>query len=77
MEDLIDLMVSNESPSEVSDKIKEILMQKAGTRVDELRPAVAASIFDNTKGDQEVESDDEETVVDQQEEWIIHKYLIQ
>lgn len=46
MEDLIDLMVSNQSPVEVSDRIKELIIQKASVRVDELRPIVAASIFD-------------------------------
>lgn len=57
MEDLIDLMVSNESPSEVSDKIKELIMQKAAERVDELRPLVAASMFDSTN-DTNTESDE-------------------
>jgi hypothetical protein len=69
MEDLIDLMVGNESPSEISDKLKEILMQKAGTRVDELRPHVAASIFDNGVENEEGDSGEVQTdQLDQEEE---------
>lgn len=58
MEDLIDLMVQNDSPSEVTDKIKDLIMQKAAEKIDELRPAVAASIFDDGNGQpEEVDQD--------------------
>jgi len=58
MDDLIDLMISNESPSEISDRIKDILMQKSAENIDIVRPVVAASIF----GDPEdgIEVDDEQ-----------------
>jgi hypothetical protein len=52
MDDLIDMMVSNESPADISDRIKEILMQKSAENIDIVRPVVAASMF----GSPEVES---------------------
>ena len=41
MDELMNLMIADESPSEISDSIKNQLMQKAGARVDALKPAVA------------------------------------
>lgn len=55
MDDLIDMMVSNESPADISDKIKEILMQKSAENIDIIRPVVAASLF----GGEEIESEEE------------------
>lgn len=45
MEELLDLIAQEESPSQVSDKIKEILFTKAAERVDSFRPTVANSMF--------------------------------
>jgi hypothetical protein len=53
MDDLIDMMVSNESPADISDRIKEILMQKSAENIEIVRPVVAASMF----GEQEVEEE--------------------
>ena len=55
MEELIDLIVTDGAPSDVSTKIKELLYAKASERVDSARPEVAAMMFgdtDNT-GDEE------------------------
>jgi hypothetical protein len=60
MDDLIDLMVSNESPSEISDRIKDILMQKSAENIDIVRPVVAASIFGNPEDGIEVDDESEE-----------------
>lgn len=54
MDDLIDMMVSNQSPADISDRIKEILMQKSAENIDIIRPVVAASMFSET----EVESEE-------------------
>lgn len=66
MDDLIDMMVSNESPADISDKIKEILMQKSAENIDIIRPVVAASMFgepnSETENEVEIENDDEEDV---------------
>ena len=45
MDELMNLMIADESPSEISDSIKAQLMQKAGARVDELKPAVANAMM--------------------------------
>lgn len=56
MDDLIDMMVTNQSPADISDRIKEILMQKSAENIDIIRPVVAASMF----GEQESEEGSEE-----------------
>ena len=45
MDELMNLMIADESPSEISDSIKTQLMQKAGARVDALKPAVAYAML--------------------------------
>jgi len=54
----MDLIVADESPAGISDKIKEVLYTKAAGKVENQRPQVAASMFDD--GDTEVEVDSEE-----------------
>lgn len=49
MEDLVDLIATNSSPSAISDKIKEILYAKSADRIDSARPYVSSSLF----GDEE------------------------
>tara|TARA_B100000965_G_scaffold394323_1_gene406332 strand:+ start:997 stop:1173 length:177 start_codon:yes stop_codon:yes gene_type:complete len=58
MDDLMDLIVADESPAGISDKIKEVLYTKAAGKVENQRPQVAASMFD--ADDTEVEVDSEE-----------------
>jgi len=57
MDDLLDMIVADESPSQISDKIKDILFSKSAERVDAFRPMVANSIF---TGEDAVEVEDEE-----------------
>lgn len=45
MEELIDLIVTDGSPSEVSDKIKELLYAKSADKVNDARPEVAGVMF--------------------------------
>jgi hypothetical protein len=69
MEDVIDLIATDSSASEISDKIKEseisdkikdALYSKAAERVDALRPVVANSLFGGeTEGDAEVEPEED------------------
>ena len=61
MEELVDLIATDASPSDVSDKIKDALMAKASARIDALRPEVASSVFD-------AEAPEEEEVVDELED---------
>jgi len=50
----MDMIVSDESPSQISDKIKDILFTKSSDRIDTLRPVVASSLF-NTETEEETE----------------------
>jgi len=45
MDELMNLIIADESPSEISDSIKTQLMQKAGLRVDALKPPVANAMM--------------------------------
>ena len=56
MEELIDLIATDGAPSDVSDKIKELLYVKAAEKVDAARPEIASLIF----GDEETSGGDEE-----------------
>ena len=47
MEDIIDLVVTDASPSEITDAIKAALFNKAGEKIESLRPEIAASLFNN------------------------------
>lgn len=45
MEDIIDLVVTDASPAEISDAIKTALFNKAAEKINDLRPEVASSLF--------------------------------
>ena len=45
MDELMNLMIAEESPSEISDSIKTQLMQKAAARIDALKPAVTNAML--------------------------------
>ena len=68
MDDLINMMVSNASPSEISDKIKEILMQKSAENIEAVRPVVAASMFKQEDQESEEDSSPEENEESEEEE---------
>jgi hypothetical protein len=56
MEELLDMIVADESPSQISDKIKDMLFTKSGERVDAFRPVATNSLFGD---DSALEIDDE------------------
>jgi len=43
----MDMMATDESPSQISDKIKDMLFAKSAERVDKFRPNVATGVFDS------------------------------
>ena len=61
MDDLMDAIVANDSPSKVSDAIKDILFAKTADKVDSLKPEIASSLFGNNvpEVESEVEVDDQ------------------
>lgn len=58
MEDLIDLIARDSAPSDISDKVKELLYAKASERIENMKPMAAASVFDME--DQNYTEDQEE-----------------
>ena len=60
----MDLLVADESPAQISDKIKDILFAKSAENITAIRPQVAASIFDNSE---ESEVEEEENEVETEE----------
>ena len=45
MDDLMDMIITDESPSQISDKIKDILFSKSAEKIDALKPSVATQMF--------------------------------
>ena len=60
MEELVDLIATDASASDVSDKIKDALMAKAAARVDALKPDIASSVFADEAEEEEEEVSDEQ-----------------
>jgi hypothetical protein len=70
MEDVVDLIATDASASNISDKMKELLYAKAAERVDVARPYVANAMFGQEFEYPEVEDENDETtdeVVDELE----------
>ena len=64
MDELMDMMATDESPSQISDKIKDILFTKSAERVDAFKTDVANGVF----GDVDVEDEElDDEVVDEVE----------
>ena len=66
MDELMDMMATDESPSQISDKIKDMLFAKSAERVDAFKTDVANGVF----GDVDLEDEDLEDgeVVDEIED---------
>jgi hypothetical protein len=45
MDNIVDMIISNESPSQISDEIKNALFAKSSEKIDELRPEIASNMF--------------------------------
>ncbi len=71
MDELMDMMVADESPSGISDRIKEILFTKSAGKVDNVKATVASAMFGEIEDEGEVESEVDSTEIsaeDPQEE---------
>jgi len=66
MDDIIDAIATDASPSEIADSLKDVIFQKAAERVEGLRPAATASIFDTEEP--EIEDEIEVDTEPQEEE---------
>jgi len=60
MDDLLDMITTDESPSQISDRIKEFLFAKSAEKIDAFRPYVASQTFgDPNEVDDEEENDED------------------
>lgn len=53
MDDLMDMIISDESPSKISDEIKNILFNKSAEKINALKPEIATSLFDGIVNSEE------------------------
>jgi len=60
MDNILDMLVADESPVQVSDEIKNLLFTKAAERVDAFRPEVANVMFGNEEETAEEEYEETE-----------------
>ena len=56
MDELMDMIAADDSASQVSDKIKDLLFAKSAEKVDEFRPTVANSLFGDQESNDEVDA---------------------
>ena len=49
----MDMIATDESPSQISDKIKDLLFAKSAEKIDDFRPAVANAMFDSETEEEE------------------------
>ena len=69
MDELMNLIIADESPSEISDSIKQQLFAKGAARVDELKPAVANAMLGyEVESEEDVEPEAEVGELDYEEE---------
>ena len=71
MDELMDLLVKDESPTQISDAIKDLLYAKTAEKVSSQRPVIANAVFDDaeevgTEVEVEQEVDVEETPEEEQ-----------
>ena len=62
--ELMDMITKDVSPSQISDKIKDMLFAKSAERVDAYKPTAADSIFGNRENEVEEEIEAETDTVD-------------
>ena len=65
MEELVDLIATDASPSDLYYKIKDALMAKAAARIDAFKPQVASTVFDGEVPEEEEVSDEQPTEEDE------------
>ena len=53
MEEIVNLIGSDASASDISDKIKDALYAKSAERIDAIRPTVSATVFGDNQSSEE------------------------
>jgi len=70
MDEIIDLIATDSSSSDVSDKIKDLLYTKAADKIESQRSDVAMSMFNQSEPEVEPEVTNEPE--EQEEEWLLN-----
>lgn len=68
MEELMDIIATNESPSQVSDKIKDLLFSKSAERLENMRSIVASQLFGENESEEETDETEDEYEEDENED---------
>jgi hypothetical protein len=55
MEEIVNLIGSDSSASDISDRIRDVLYAKAAERINTIRPTVGASMFDDQQQSEDQE----------------------
>jgi len=53
------MIIADESPAQISDKIKDILFTKSAEKIDSFRPEVASNLFGEDQIQSQEESEEE------------------
>ena len=61
MDELLDMISTDSSASDISDSIKDTLYSKAAEKINSRRPDIAATMFDPSIADTENDSVEEES----------------
>ena len=67
MDDIIDLIATDQKASDVTDKIKDLLYTKAADRVDAIKPEISAAMFNPSPDQSEVEQEVSDEPIEQEE----------
>ena len=58
MENIIDMIAMDSEPAKISDELKDLLYQKAAKRVEDIRPEIGNSMFDEIEVDTEPQEEE-------------------
>jgi len=68
MDNIIDLIATDSSPSSIADEIKASLFAKSAEKIDQIRPYIANSMFGVEESEEENFSETDDEVQDQEKE---------
>tara|TARA_Y100000813_G_scaffold11898_1_gene8253 strand:+ start:262 stop:471 length:210 start_codon:yes stop_codon:yes gene_type:complete len=68
MDELLDMIATDASPTEISDSIKDTLYSKAAERINSQRPDIAMQMFDPTIANAEEEEVSDDSTEEEEEQ---------
>ena len=60
MEELVNLLATDSSAADISDKMKDVLFTKAAEKIDARKPEIALSMFDTSTPETTENTEDQE-----------------